>query len=180
MLCTYGLAIGQGKTLSLQIEKSEFTWTGKSAFSDYSLSGTIEAKEGTLQLKKKKIQAAKVVMDMQSMDSSTGGLVKHLKGKDFFQLKKYPEATFELDSPLDLSKAEQNVKVWLTIKDIREAIEAPVVVQRIDKTVVVNGNAIVNRVTYGVNYNSPTLFPKLTENAIADEFELAFKLVFEP
>ena len=49
-----------------------------------------------------------------------------------------------------------------------------------------NGNQIelafkttLDRLDYGVTYNSPSLFKKLKQNAIADEFVLEGVLVFD-
>ena len=84
------------QTFALQKSESAFKWTGKAAFNAYSQTGTLKAKSGKLQVKDTKVSYAKIVIDMTTLSSGDKNLTKHLKNKDFFEVKKYKTATFEL------------------------------------------------------------------------------------
>ena len=47
-----------------------------------------------------------------------------------------------------------------------------------DKLVTITFDAELDRTQYGITYNSPSLFTKLKDQAIADEFNLKGKLSF--
>ncbi len=157
--------------------QTKLGWTGKAAFNSYSLSGTIQAKNGTLEMADNQIVAANFVVDMPTIDADIAQLVKHLHSKDFFQVKKYPEAQFELTKPIDLSA--KTAYGNLTVKGQTQPVA--LTLNNIKKTsagVKLSGSATIDRTTFGIYYNSPNYFDKLKENAIADEFEFTFELVF--
>jgi len=161
----------------LDERKTELNWTGKAAFNSYSLSGTIQAKSGTLEMTDNGITAATFVVDMPTIDAEIAQLVKHLRSKDFFQVKKYPETTFVLTKPIDWTAKKAYGD--LTIKNKTQPVV--LTLSSIKKTgagLEINGSATIDRTAFGIYYNSPNYFDKLKENAIADAFELNFKLAF--
>jgi len=166
------------QTLQLDTRASTFTWTGKAAFSAYSLSGTLEAKSGFVQFTDDQITAATLTLDMPSMNSEIAQLVKHLKSDDFFEVKKFKTADFVLTSPLHWAKAK-TATGNLTIKNVTKPTELVLTkVERKGNTVHLSGIAKVDRTAYGIYYNSPNYFENLKQDAIADVFVLDFELVF--
>lgn len=174
----FNLALFSQQTYQLDIKKSQLEWTGKAAFSNYSLSGTLDAQSGFLTLKEDQIQTSEIIVNTKSIDSPTKQLVKHLKSEDFFEVKKYPKAYFELEKMLTIN-GQLTAQGWLTIKDKKVAFECPVEVSQSNNQISIKGATNINRLTYGINYNSPSIFASLKDQAIADEFELKWELVFE-
>lgn len=163
---------------AFQSSQSQLTWTGKAAFSTYSLGGTIQLKSASIIVEKQKVQSGSFVFDMKSMDGASKDLIKHLKSKDFFEVKKYKTATFKINT-IQLSKENQwTAEGDLTIKNKTKAIAFLITQNVVGNQLLVKGKAIVNRTEFGITFNSPNYFEKLKDQAIADDFELIFDLVF--
>ncbi|MEM9848564.1 MAG: YceI family protein [Bacteroidota bacterium] len=171
--------LAQSNSYQLSTSKSKLTWTGKAAFSSYSLSGTIRAKSGTLLTEENQIKNAHLTINTKTIHSSIKQLKQHLSSEDFFDVKKFPAAHFELNHFVPLASGAHLAQGWLTIKGTKKAFECPVTLALNEQQIVISGVAIINRTEFGVNYNSPTIFTSLKEHAIADDFELNFELIFE-
>jgi len=161
-----------------QPNQSQLNWTGKAAFSAYTLGGTIQLESADLTMDKDIIQTGKFIVDMKTIDSEMKDLTKHLKSKDFFQVKKYKTAVFEL---VEVKLSEENQ--WIAagnmmIKDKTKPIAFLITQSIADNQLTVKGKAIINRTDFGITFNSPSFFEKMKDQAIADDFELNFELVF--
>ena len=162
----------------LQSNQSQLNWTGKAAFSTYALSGTIQLKTVDISIENGIIQSGNFVFDTKTIKSENKDLTKHLKSKDFFEVKKYKTATFVLES-LKTDEAGQQMAIGqLTIKDQTKPIELVIQKEIEENQLTIKGKVIVNRTEFGITFNSPSFFEKLKDKAIADDFELAFELVF--
>ena len=180
LLCFVLASMSHAQHYQLSPDKSTVAWAGKAAFSTYTLSGAIEAKSGKLSWGEGRIQDAFLVIDMLSIESDIAQLTDHLRSADFFEVKRFPEATFALSQPVSLKAEEDGLAGGeLTIKGITKEEKVPLKVRRQGKTIVLEGKAVIDRTAYEIYYNSPNFFSNLKQNAIADEFELAFTLVFE-
>lgn len=163
---------------TFQPTQSQLTWSGKAAFSTYTLGGTIQLKAATITTENEIIQTGTIVFDMKTIDSEIKDLTKHLKSKDFFEVKKYKTATFELIEMTTNDAGGQIAKGQLTIKEITKPIEF-LLQQAFDQNqLILKGKTIVNRTDFGITFNSPSFFEKLKDQAIADDFELDFILIF--
>ena len=163
---------------TFQPTQSQLTWTGKAAFSAYTLGGTIQLKTAAITIENEIIQTGTIVFDMKTIDGEIKDLTKHLKSKDFFEVKKYKTATFELLEIATNNTGEQIAKGQLTIKDKTKPIEFILQQAFNQNQLTIKGKAIVNRTDFGITFNSPSFFEKLKDQAIADEFELVFELLF--
>jgi polyisoprenoid-binding protein YceI len=167
------------QTYKLSNNKSTLKWTGKAAFNAYSLSGTLKAKSGNIKIKNGKITAAKIIINMKTLDAENKDLKKHLRSKDFFEVKKYKTATFALTKPIDL-KAKNPIAIGkLTIKGKTKPYSFPLSIKKVGKQYQVSGILTIDRTDFGIYYNSPNYFKGLKQKAIADEFKLKLELVFE-
>ena len=173
LLCSCTL---MGQSSTLEVLTSEINWKGKAAFNAYSLAGTLQLKKSEFALKGESLSTATITMDMKTIASDNKQLIKHLKSKDFFEVKRFPEATFSLSEAVTLVAGEQLVEGMLTVKSISLPISIPLVITKKGENWVMSGTVMVDRTKYGIKFNSPTYFEKLKEQAIADEFELAFAL----
>ena len=166
-----------GQIKKINIEKSLLNWTGKAAFSSYTLTGHINPKRGEIEIKSDSIIALTIVIDMKSISHEYKDLVKHLKSKDFFDVKKFEEAYFELTKP---SVIKDNIAVLtgnMTIKNVTHQESITINLQ--DNYNSISFNVLLDRTKYGIKFNSPNFFKKLKENAIADEFKLEGTLNLE-
>jgi len=173
-----GPALLPAQTYTLEPGRCHIEWTGKAAFSTYSLSGILAAASGRMTLAGGQLTAAAFTLDMRSLDSDIRKLTRHLRSDDFFAVKTYPQAAFRLSGPVPWSGGPVQVKGLLRIRDR----ELP---QRVTVTLApqpggyrVTGTAVVDRTRFGIYYNSPSYFQHLKQEAIADEFVLDFELQF--
>lgn len=171
--------LNQRKGLSLfSTSKSKFNWTGYGEIGSYALSGTLILKNGTYRISNDSLLSATLVMDMQSLSSDNKNLVEHLKGVDFFETARYPEAIFELKKTSLLGE-KMNVEGNLTIKNIVQ----PATIQL--NHLLKNGNhyfkgkITLDRTKFNIRYNSKSFFTNLGDQAIKNTIDLSFDIVSE-
>jgi polyisoprenoid-binding protein YceI len=107
---------GQNKTINTK--DSLLQWTGKVAFNAYSLTGTLKVKQGEIKIENDSIKLLKIVIDMTSLDHENNDLKTHLKGKDFFEVKTYTEASFTVSQPAQIANGLALITGELKIKDV--------------------------------------------------------------
>ena len=166
------------QNFSLDNKNSTISWTGKAAFNAYALTGNLKTKTGDALVDNNTIQKLKVVINMKSLHHKNTDLKYHLKGTDFFEVKTYKTATFTLTKPAIIKGNKVTLIGLMTIKNItkKEEIKATV---SLKKKLQINFSSVLDRTKYGVQFNSPSIFKKMKENAIADEFVLKSTLVFD-
>ena len=120
-----------------------------------------------------------VTINTASVDSNHAERDKHLRSADFFEVKRFPEAHFTLGQPFTPGSTAGTASGMLTIKGIAKEEKIQLTARREGKTLRLEGKAAIDRTAYGIYYNSPSFFEGLKQEAIANDFELAFKLVFE-
>lgn len=166
------------QNFSLDTEKSSLQWTGKAAFNAYSLTGTLSASQGSLMIQSDSMQVANVTVDMKSLKAEIPDLEKHLRSKDFFEVKKFSTATFSLEEKIKLVEGENKVKGNLTIKETTKTMDMIVQCSQESNGWKISGTVSIDRTAFGIVYNSPSFFANMKDQAIADEFELKFEFVF--
>jgi len=164
----------------LSKEVQSINWTGKAAFNAYSLTGTIDTKQGSLLIEGDTIVQMTIIIDMNSLDHENKDLKGHLRGKDFFEIKKYNQAKFILTKPAIIKNGKVQLTGNFSIKNVtkEETFMATIIKDEKD-TIEIAPKLNINRTLYGVEYNSPTIFQSIKKNAIADDFELKGKLRFK-
>lgn len=169
----------QSQDYKLNQKESSIIWTGKAAFNSYALTGTIKPLKGTLSINKIEITNLSIVIDMKSLDHENKDLKKHLKSEDFFEVKTYPTAAFIIQNPSQYSSKKTIVSGMLRLKNKSNIEKIPVSIDQSDSKITLTFEYEINRTEYGINHNSPSIFKRLKENAIADKFMLKGKLVFD-
>lgn len=141
----------------VDLSKSYFQWIGTKKIAG-SHTGKIKLKSASISGNK-----GKFVIDMNSMtveDDAWGkkaDLLAHLKNADFFDVKKFPTATFVINS------VENNMaKGQLTIKGITKDVTVPFV--KSGKSY--SGTLSFDRTEFNVKYNSANFFKKLADSKI--------------
>lgn len=170
-------------TKNLALLKSTFGWQGqKTVFKEWIDKGFIDAQSGALSFNNGYITGGEVVMNMNSIKAIQTGsgngqdqLSKHLKSKDFFDVEKFPTATFTI------TKVENNMMSGnITIKGVTQPISFPIVITETENEYMVSGTATIDRTLFGVEFGSTNFVKDLADKAIIDNtFTLDFKLVLE-
>jgi len=117
----------------------------------------------------------RIIIDMKSLDHENNDLKSHLRNEDFFEVNTFTTATFELLKPIIITNNTAILVGNMTIKNItkEEIIKAKISNKSL------SFSHIMNRTIYGIKFNSPSFFKKINENAIADEFILEGRLIFQ-
>lgn len=171
------LGIMNSQNYKISQKNSSALWTGKAAFNSYSLSGSVQIKSGVFTIENNKITNFEIKIDMKSIDHENKDLKNHLKGKDFFEVNTYKTAKFTLTEQAQIIDGYASLIGIMTIKNISKEETLLLKVDLVNNLLL--GNIQINRTAYGASFNSPSLFEKLKEDAIADEFSLEYKLVIE-
>lgn len=116
----------------------------------------------------------KITIDMNSLWSDNEKLTEHLKSSDFFDVAKYPEATFELTGLKNV--AERNFKVSgnLTLNGTRKNITFPASAQVTGNTAKIHAKFDINRKDFGIVYAGKA------DDLIRDEVVIELKLNTAP
>lgn len=162
----------KAQEFNLNPENNTISWTGKAAFNAYELTGSLKATNGTIIIKNDSIVDLTIIVDMKSLSHENGDLKSHLRSKDFFDVKKYTEASFNLIKSAKIKNGVAQIIGEMTIKNITKQEEITISLNIEDNTVNLNLDSKLNRIDYGVTFNSPSIFKKMKENAIADHFKL--------
>ena len=163
---------------TLQLNNTNLEWTGKAAFNSYSLSGTLQTKSGAIVIDNNTIKTLAVTINMKSLNHDNKDLKKHLRSSDFFDVKTYTSATFTLIEPATIIDNKATIKGTMTIKGVSKTEILIVNIITSETETALKFETILDRTDYKVNFNSPSIFKKLKEQAIADDFTLKGHLVF--
>lgn len=189
LFCT----IAQAKQVPLDPSASQITWKGEKKLpgaGDHT--GSVQIKKGSINLNENnELIGGSIVIDMTSIQNQDLSgkyktkLESHLNSEDFFHVKKHPEATFKITkvekTRSDLYKVTGNLT--LRGETHTETFEVQVGSKREKrkKFMTASGDININRVKYGVTYNSETgLMKKAVKVAkdkiIKDNIELTLSL----
>jgi polyisoprenoid-binding protein YceI len=163
----------------LNTSSAQLVWAGSAAFSAYSLSGTLKVKSGNLMIKDDQLSTTDIIIDMKSLDAEIKDLRQHLRSADFFDVKKYPQAVFQLKEVVDIKEGEVVFKGLFTIKETTKEESFTLKAHRQNDRWIFKGKITLDRTAYGIYYNSPNFFENLKQNAIADDISLDVELTFE-
>ena len=179
-------AVSTDDAMTYEIDANESTieWRGTKPTGEHK--GTIEIQEGTLMATTEEITSGRVVVDMNSItvtdegmdDKDKRSLENHLKGTvegketDFFNVRKYPNATFEITGVTE-ENGQKMLQGNLTLKEETKNIQFPVSTSLGDETITLTSEAfVIDRTDWGVNYGSKSVFDNLGDNFISDNMEL--------
>ena len=159
-------------------EKSELKWTAKNSITgDYT--GTLSFKSGSLIVKEMQVISANIQVDMLSLVAENKELQEHIRGEDFFDVKKYPSSSFRLTDAAKITNDSIQGTGILTIIDESTEIKCPVLIQSSERYLIVKGQLMIDRTKFGIYHNNSSFMQRMKEKAIVDEFEIEFSLYFE-
>ncbi|MFY0673941.1 MAG: YceI family protein [Bacteroidia bacterium] len=177
------------ETYTVNAEASSIKWTVDKVFSDGHY-GSINLKEGSLEMTNEELSGGSFVVDMTKImveDMEDGEyktkLEAHLTGtqekgaEDFFHTTVHPTSSLSITG-VEKSENGYTVTADLTIKDTTLPVTFPATVTITEEAVTAKGNIEVNRIDYGITYNSQGLAKKVAdEYLIKDMFNLEVELV---
>ena len=172
---------GEGVTLKVKTAESTIGWTGKKVTGKHH--GTIDIKEGAINLSDGVLTGGSFVIDMTSITvsdltgNSKGKLEGHLKSDDFFGVEIFPTATLVVTEAIAKGDHQYDIKANLTIKGITNPVQFAAIVKPEGGKIKATANIIVDRTLYNVRYGSGKFFEDLGDSTISDEFELNVNLV---
>lgn len=157
-----------GNQYTLDTLNSKVEWKGYKVFKSESTShfGTIKFESGDVTVKDGKLESGKFVADMASLTSvdlkddaeQLGKLNGHLKSGDFFEVEKFPTASFEITKVTPSTEGDYNTLLDgnLTIKGISKPVQlkANVSVKNGEVSVATEPKDI-KREEFGVKFQAP-------------------------
>jgi polyisoprenoid-binding protein YceI len=147
--------------------------------------GAVTIKNGTFTVKKNTITEGSAVVDMNgivSLDLSgetKSGLEKHLKSADFFDVEKFPEATFMIKRVHLINKKTDmyQIKGDATIKGKTMPLTVRATITEKDGVIsVISKDVSINRTKYGITYGSD-IIGTLKDKLISNLFKVKINLV---
>ena len=171
-----GLAFGQAK----KVVSSDVHWWGyKLAKTEASShDGTLNVKSGAVVLKGNQLVGGTFVLDMTSISSTDlqgeyqQKLNGHLKNVDFFEVDKYPTATFKITSVKKGANGKSIVTGNLTAKGKTNAVSFPAKISVKNGVVTLESDKFsIDRQKWDIAYKST-----MQDVVVKDDIDLVVKL----
>lgn len=159
-------------TYKVDVAGSSIEWKGTKAVGVGEHNGTISIKEGDLSVENGNITAGKFYIDMNSIKNLdltdtayANKLIGHFRSDDFFNVEKFPTASFEITKVEAKAEGENThlISGNLTLRDVTKNISIPAKVDINDAGLVATGAVVINRLDWGINYDKEKM--SLTEKA---------------
>lgn len=160
---------------NVNIYESRLQWSGEKPA--YGHSGTVNIKSGELYFDKNKLTGGKIEVDLSSIKvisldaKSSDKLIGHLKSADFFDVAKFPIATFVVTTAEKKQDDTYSITGDISIKGITKSISFPAIIVIEDKNLSADAELTVNRIDFGANYGSVSLGTK-PEEVISDHMDI--------
>ena len=173
------------QTYKIDVKESTINWTGTKKIGS-SHNGAVSIKEGQVEMKKGEITGGTFKVDVASLtDADLASsptdqkkLEGHLKSPDFFNVAKYPEATFKISKVEKKADKEFLVKGDLTMIGVTKPLEFPATITTENDIVKGEATIKVDRTKWGLKYGSGDFFKELAgDRIINNDFELKLNLV---
>jgi polyisoprenoid-binding protein YceI/rhodanese-related sulfurtransferase len=175
----------------INVEKSRIEWTGRNLASAHS--GTIKLHAGQIEIRESRPVRGDFTLDMDSIENldlpdskMRQILINHLKSDDFFDVRRFPTAEFQLSKIKALPGARRgnpNYEVTgdLTLKSVTNEIAFPVIIGLTpDGLIAADAHFDIDRTRWNVLYGSGKFYEKLGKHLVNDEVSLALKLITLP
>lgn len=121
-----------------------------------------------------KVETSKVTINIEtaSVKTDADGLTKHLQTADFFDVAKFPQATFESTEikPGGDKGATHTVTGNLSLHGVTKSVTFPATIAVEPEAISVNSTFAINRKDFGINYAGGA------DNLIRDEVVMTLKV----
>jgi polyisoprenoid-binding protein YceI len=168
---------------TIDATSSQLKWTGYGIGKSHW--GYVNIKDSELKMKDAKPVSGKIVVDLNTIATKdlegamADRLNGHLKNEDFFEVEKYPVATFTSTKITPQGKDSYKVEGNLNIKDQTHKETLTMNLVEKDGKKSLEGKLVFDRARYNVKYNSGKFFSaaNLGDKLIQDNIDLEIKLV---
>jgi polyisoprenoid-binding protein YceI len=173
------LHVGNEKYFIIDTEESVVAWTGSSVHGKHE--GYAYISKGELMIENSQLMGGTVEMDMNKIEGpghgSGNNLINHLKGPDFFDIKKFPFSTIVITKVAAINGENKTVTGNLTIKGITHPVTFPAKMEVKGGIVKANAKLIIDRTDWGISYRSGRFYGMLADKAISDSIEFNINIV---
>ncbi|WP_299552872.1 YceI family protein [Seonamhaeicola sp.] len=172
------VAEASSEKYTANVAESSIQWQGFKPTGKHN--GTINIAKGAFDVSDGKIASGSFTIDMNSIvdldmpadDEYNAKLVGHLKSADFFDVEKFPTATFEITG-VEESEGKTMLSGNLTLKEKTNNITFPVNVSTADNALTLTSETFtIDRSKWDVKYGSKSFFDDLGDKFINDDIEL--------
>lgn len=169
-------------TYNVNTDDSTIEWKGFKPTGTHN--GTINIKEGIINVNDGAIESGKFAIDMTSITvldipvekEGNAKLVGHLSSADFFDVEKYPVSKFQITG-IETKDGKTMLSGNLTLKDATNNISIPVTTTvNGDKLTLTSETFTIDRSKWNVEYGSKSFFDNLGDKFINDDIELKVTL----
>ena len=147
-------ATAGGQKYAITPQNSKVEWVGSKVTGSHN--GSFEKFNGEIHYANNDPTQShvKITIDTTSIKADDPKLTEHLKSPDFFDVAKYPQATFESVTikPGGDKGATHTVTGNLTMHGVTKAITFPANISVTGDVVTVDANFAINRKDFGINY----------------------------
>jgi len=148
-------ASSKGENLAITSENSKVLFTGSKVTGKHDggftkFSGAIDLVNG-----KPEDSGVKIDIETSSVFTDADGLTKHLQTGDFFEVEKFPKASFvSTDISPDVAKGQNNYTVIgdLELRGVRKSVTFPATIVVTPADVSVDSEFSINRKDFGIVY----------------------------
>ncbi|MCB4809147.1 YceI family protein [Tamlana sp. 62-3] len=179
---TVAVVEAEATKYTVNTEASSIAWKGFKPTDEHF--GTIGLKSGSISTTDGTITAGSFVIDMGSIvvldipadEKGNAKLVSHLSNDDFFDVEKFPTATFEITGVTE-SEGKTLLSGNLTLKEATNNVTFPVSTTTEGDTITLESETFtIDRTKWNVRYGSKSLFDNLGDKFINDDIELKVTL----
>ena len=179
-------------TYTVEASQSTFTWSAKKPLIEgYIDSGTISVTTGAITVGTTTANGS-FTIDMNTLrvgltakkPGKEGALEKHLKSDDFFDVAKYPTATFLIKQVGETASSSTEfiytIRGDLTMKGKTNEISFPAEIYFKDGMLHAKASFEIDRTKWGLTYGSGNFFQNLGDKMIDDMVALSFHVLATP
>jgi polyisoprenoid-binding protein YceI len=173
------LHVGNEKYVVIDTKESVVAWTGSSVHGKHE--GYAYISKGELMIENGQLMGGTVEVDMNTIEDrshrSENNLINHLKGPDFFDVKKFPFSTIAITRVASINVEDKEITGNLTIKGISHPVTFPTKMEVMDGIVKANGKLVIDRTKWDVRYGSRKFYDILVNQTISDSVEFDITIV---
>lgn len=186
LFTTFAVQAQTPQTFTLLIKDSYIGWKVDYAIGTKGHEGKFKLTSGTVIVKDGIIESGSFVIDINSIQvtdiQSTEGrkdLEDHLKNDDFFSANTYPKGSFTVLNTTKPANNEASVTGNLVLKGISNTIRFPIGIVQQSKQIKIKSTFAINRTSWGINYQSGSIFSNLKDGVIADQVLITLDFVLQ-
>ena len=133
--------------------------------------------EARLTLVDEQPTALEIAVQTGSVVADRAGLTRHLKGADFFEVDKFPTATFTADSftPAEAREGEFQIAGTMRLHGVQRKLKFPATIEIAADHVVGRATLDISAAAFAIDYEG--MEAELAEDAVQLEIELVFPRV---